>query len=110
MPSSPKRQESGDSKQGKHHQPKADGYCVACKELGRCLFLMVGRTCVALGLVTRPLPLELPPVPIVMSWHHRYDTDPAHAWLREQVGTVLSPGEIALSSVEIAQPLAGHAS
>lgn len=41
------------------------------------------------GLVTVPLPLTLPTPPIVCVWHHRYDTDAAHAWLRAQVRTVL---------------------
>lgn len=35
-----------------------------------------------LGLVVLPLPLELPSAPIYLSWHQRYDTDSAHAWLR----------------------------
>ncbi|MCZ4119802.1 LysR family transcriptional regulator [Streptomyces sp. H39-S7] len=43
----------------------------------------------ALGLRTRPLPLAMPPVPIYLAWHQRYDNDPAHAWLRGQVRTAL---------------------
>ncbi|MFJ8016102.1 LysR family transcriptional regulator [Streptomyces sp. NPDC096339] len=35
-----------------------------------------------LGLVVLPLPLELPSAPVYLSWHQRYDTDSAHAWLR----------------------------
>ncbi|MFD3555537.1 LysR family transcriptional regulator [Streptomyces goshikiensis] len=35
-----------------------------------------------LGLVALPLPLELPSAPVYLSWHQRYDTDTAHAWLR----------------------------
>ncbi|GGO35933.1 LysR family transcriptional regulator [Streptomyces lasiicapitis] len=35
-----------------------------------------------LGLVTFPIPLELPPLRIAMAWHPRHDADPAHAWLR----------------------------
>ncbi|MBB4780854.1 LysR family transcriptional regulator [Streptomyces rapamycinicus] len=42
-----------------------------------------------LGLVTRRLPLELPPTQMVLTWHHRHDSDPAHAWLRGQVRAVL---------------------
>jgi DNA-binding transcriptional LysR family regulator len=38
-----------------------------------------------LGLVTRPLPFTVPPVPVILAWHHRNDTDPAHAWLRAHV-------------------------
>ncbi|WIV56391.1 LysR family transcriptional regulator [Amycolatopsis nalaikhensis] len=43
----------------------------------------------AFGLVTRPLPAESPPAPISCTWHQRYDSDPAHAWLREQVRAAL---------------------
>lgn len=38
-----------------------------------------------LGLRARTLPFALPPVPVVVAWHHRYDTDPAHAWLRAEL-------------------------
>ncbi|GAA2472189.1 LysR substrate-binding domain-containing protein [Winogradskya humida] len=41
------------------------------------------------GLRTEPLPLPVPPPPMICSWHQRYDTDPAHAWLRAQVRTAL---------------------
>ncbi|MEU0132948.1 LysR family transcriptional regulator [Streptomyces sp. NPDC006296] len=34
------------------------------------------------GLAVLPLPLELPSAPVHLSWHQRYDTDHAHAWLR----------------------------
>ncbi|MFI9645537.1 LysR family transcriptional regulator [Streptomyces sp. NPDC052040] len=43
----------------------------------------------SLGLVARPLPFQLPPVPVIVAWHHRYDSDPAHAWLRTQLATAL---------------------
>ncbi|ARH89039.1 LysR substrate-binding domain-containing protein [Streptomyces sp. MOE7] len=36
-----------------------------------------------LGLVTLPLPLPLPDVPLYLLWHQRYDDDRAHNWLRE---------------------------
>ncbi|MFK8906815.1 LysR family transcriptional regulator [Streptomyces sp. YS-3] len=36
-----------------------------------------------LGLVTLPLPLPFPDVPLYLLWHQRYDDDLAHAWLRE---------------------------
>src|SRR5580698_10496095 len=49
-----------------------------------------------LGLLARSLPFAVPPVPVILTWHHRSDTDPAHAWLRTQVrlalGTILDPG------------------
>lgn len=44
----------------------------------------------AFGLITRPLPVESPPVTINCNWHQRYDSDPAHAWLRDQVRASLS--------------------
>lgn len=34
------------------------------------------------GLVLLALPLDLPPATVYLSWHQRYDTDPAHTWLR----------------------------
>lgn len=46
-------------------------------------------TCRTLGLQTRPLPFQVPPVSVVVAWHHRYDKDPAHTWLREQVREAL---------------------
>ncbi|MFF3650953.1 LysR family transcriptional regulator [Streptomyces sp. NPDC002181] len=39
-------------------------------------------TAAGLGLVMLPLPLELPSASVYLSWHQRYDTDTAHAWLR----------------------------
>lgn len=39
----------------------------------------------AFGLITRPLPVEFPPAAIHCNWHQRYDSDSAHAWLRDQV-------------------------
>ena len=39
---------------------------------------------------TEPLPIPVPPPPMICSWHQRYDTDAAHAWLRAQVGTTLT--------------------
>ncbi|MGW7610112.1 LysR family transcriptional regulator [Streptomyces sp. NPDC054766] len=46
-----------------------------------------------LGLVLLPLPFELPPAPVYLSWHQRYDTDPAHVWLRDLARAALTgPG------------------
>lgn len=44
----------------------------------------------AFGLVTEPLPIALPPPPIICGWHQRYETDPAHAWLRDRVGVAFA--------------------
>jgi DNA-binding transcriptional LysR family regulator len=43
-----------------------------------------------LGLILVPLPFELPSAPVYLSWHQRYDTDPAHVWLRELARTALA--------------------
>ncbi|WP_230419820.1 LysR family transcriptional regulator [Catenulispora pinistramenti] len=43
-----------------------------------------------LGLLALALPLDLRPAPVFLSWHQRYDTDRAHAWLRELARTALS--------------------
>jgi len=45
--------------------------------------------CARLGLAARPIPFRLPDTPVIVAWHHRYDTDPAHGWLRTQVRTAL---------------------
>ncbi|WP_214324715.1 LysR family transcriptional regulator [Nonomuraea sediminis] len=45
---------------------------------------LVARSAVAdLGLRVLPLPLEMPPIPLYLSWHQRYENDRAHAWLRD---------------------------
>ncbi|GHH25700.1 LysR family transcriptional regulator [Streptomyces lanatus] len=44
----------------------------------------------AFGLITRPLPVHFPAAEINCNWHQRYDSDPAHAWLRDQVQACLS--------------------
>ncbi|WP_018544011.1 LysR family transcriptional regulator [Streptomyces sp. LaPpAH-108] len=49
-----------------------------------------GRTLAeALGLVTFPVPLPLPPLRVGIAWHPRHDADPAHAWLRDGVRGLL---------------------
>ncbi|MFF7332223.1 LysR family transcriptional regulator [Streptomyces sp. NPDC090306] len=59
--------------------------------------LVSGPLLTALALRTQPLPLDVPPAPVHLSWHRRYEGDRAHAWLREQaraaIGTVCgAPG------------------
>jgi DNA-binding transcriptional LysR family regulator len=50
-----------------------------------------------LGLVARGFPFPVPPVPVILTWHHRNDSDPAHSWLRTQVRralrAILDPGQ-----------------
>lgn len=41
------------------------------------------------GLRARVLPFDLPEVPVIVAWHHRFDSDPAHAWLRNLLIRVL---------------------
>lgn len=41
------------------------------------------------GIELRNLPFELPPLPVVITWHHRYDSDPGHRWLRSLVTAAL---------------------
>ncbi len=43
-----------------------------------------------LGLALLALPLQLAPAAVYLSWHQRYDTDPAHIWLREHARTALT--------------------
>ncbi|MEV3860274.1 LysR family transcriptional regulator [Streptomyces sp. NPDC050095] len=44
----------------------------------------------ALGLVTFPVPLDLPPLDIGLAWHPRHDADPAHAWVRGCVREIMA--------------------
>jgi DNA-binding transcriptional LysR family regulator len=39
----------------------------------------------ALRLHTASIPLKLSPLPLIASWHERYNNDPAHRWLRAHV-------------------------
>ncbi|MGW4133242.1 LysR family transcriptional regulator [Amycolatopsis japonica] len=49
-----------------------------------------------LGLITLPLPLQMPDVPLHLLWHQRHHNDPAHVWLRETatetLQDLLAPG------------------
>ncbi|WP_370963762.1 LysR family transcriptional regulator [Amycolatopsis sp. cg9] len=54
-----------------------------------CTAVLGGPLIDAFGLITRPLPAAAPAAPISSTWHQRYDSDPAHAWLREQVSASL---------------------
>lgn len=49
----------------------------------------VGELAEALGLTVRPAPVELPAVPVVMTWPERLHADDGHRWLRAVVGEVL---------------------
>lgn len=44
----------------------------------------------ALGLRTLTLPLELAPLPLTVTWHHRCTADAAHGWLRDHVRAALT--------------------
>jgi DNA-binding transcriptional LysR family regulator len=44
----------------------------------------------SLGLAIRPLPIDLPKIVTRMLWARLWQEDPAHAWLRRQVRSVLS--------------------
>jgi DNA-binding transcriptional LysR family regulator len=43
-----------------------------------------------LGLEIHPLPVEVAPVPVAMIWHARSQGDPAHRWLRDEIGSALA--------------------
>lgn len=57
------------------------------------LVVVAQKTCAVdmqrVGVTWRPLPFDLAPVPAVILWHRRHDSDPAHAWLRTRVGAIL---------------------
>jgi DNA-binding transcriptional LysR family regulator len=63
---------------------------VACTDLVTTVAEQVCRPVwTRLGLVARPFPFPVPPVPVIVTWHHRNDSDPAHTWLRAQVRDAL---------------------
>lgn len=68
---------------------------VACVPTGSAAFRLVERSDLLVAvpvppaadarLRILPLPLDVPPADVVMSWHRRYDDDGAHAWFRALV-------------------------
>ena len=42
-----------------------------------------------MGLRTFEIPLELPAISLSMAWHPHFEADGAHAWLRQQVRSVV---------------------
>lgn len=70
----------------------AAGLCMA--STSDLLTVVPSRACSAmakaLGLRTVALPFEVPPLPVIGTWHVRYDGDRAHAWLREEVAGVVT--------------------
>jgi DNA-binding transcriptional LysR family regulator len=71
---------------------------------GECVTVVPQRMCArmieVLGLVTVPLPVLVPPVPLVGRWHQRYDQDQAQRWLRDGVRDALrgvGAGEVSRS-------------
>ncbi|MFJ6699499.1 LysR family transcriptional regulator [Streptomyces sp. NPDC091272] len=59
-----------------------------------------------LGLVTLPLPLSLPDVPLYLLWHRRHDEDRAHTWLRETAAETVQA--LFTPPTTSPQPLAGR--
>lgn len=51
--------------------------------------LLARQTLAGLAHVTPPL--ACPPMPMYALWHARYQQDPAHRWLREQLAQVVAP-------------------
>ena len=43
-----------------------------------------------LGLAVRPVPLEVPPLPLPLVWHERFQHDPRHRFLRELLVDVVT--------------------
>lgn len=59
--------------------------------------VLAGDAASAAGLRTLPMPLDITPATVAMSWHSRFDADGAHSWLR---GTVRH----AMAATGISQP------
>jgi DNA-binding transcriptional LysR family regulator len=51
---------------------------------------LLARTSLA-GLASAPVPVPCPTLPMFLIWHVRYQQDPAHRWLREQLEAVVEP-------------------
>ncbi|MBE3008840.1 LysR family transcriptional regulator [Microbispora sp. NEAU-D428] len=52
---------------------------------GRSLHTPLARR---LDLAVFDIPLDLPRLPVAQTWHARHDADPAHRWLRREIGHV----------------------
>jgi hypothetical protein len=52
---------------------------------------LVNEAAAKLRLTTREAPLRLPAVRFSLSWHERFQTDPAHRWARERVFDTVRP-------------------
>ncbi|WP_163834033.1 LysR family transcriptional regulator [Spartinivicinus ruber] len=50
-------------------------------------------------LVELPLPLELPTITYLLTWHERFDEDPGHQWLRKMLLEYINP-EMSENSVQ----------
>lgn len=50
----------------------------------------------AFGLVTSPVPIDLPSFTISLLWHASFDQDPAHHWLRQTIESVVSESNLEL--------------
>jgi LysR family transcriptional activator of mexEF-oprN operon len=50
----------------------------------------------AFGLVTSPVPIDLPSFTISLLWHASFDHDPGHSWLRQTVAGVASENDLEL--------------
>ncbi len=46
--------------------------------------------CKALGVTVRSIPLDLIETPVVLLWHNRFESDPAHAWIRACITKALN--------------------
>jgi DNA-binding transcriptional LysR family regulator len=61
-------------------------HVVAGSDLVATLGTHVVEACAGpLGLVVKPLPFEMPPFAITMTWHERVHRDPVQQWLRDQI-------------------------
>jgi len=59
------------------------------------------------GFPTVQPPFPTPPMPMLMVWHQRHQTDPMHEWLRGELLNVVAP---ALAAAQIAPAGPSHAS
>jgi DNA-binding transcriptional LysR family regulator len=74
--------------------PNFSGVCrvVEASELVALVPRNAARAGLARGaLVSYRPPLELPAVPILMAWHRRDASAPAHRWMRGRIARLLAP-------------------
>jgi DNA-binding transcriptional LysR family regulator len=51
---------------------------------------LLARQLTTYGLTTRPLPVDVPELPVMLTWHRRHTRDPAHSRLRDHIRDIIA--------------------